>query len=72
MQLSDYEKFPTILPIIAEDEFFFYPFMISPIFLTSQQDIDAVTEAMEKNSLSLSLRQHQGKKGSEVLRRFIR
>ena len=63
MQLSDYEKFPTILPIIAEDEFFFYPFMISPIFLTSQQDIDAVTEAMENNSLLFVSSTASGKEG---------
>ncbi len=63
MQLSDYEKFPTILPIIAEDEFFFYPFMISPIFLASQQDIDAVTEAMEKNSLLFVSSTASGKEG---------
>jgi len=63
MQLSDYEKFPTTLPIIAEDEFFFYPFMISPIFLTSQQDIDAVTDAMEKNSLLFVASTQSGKEG---------
>jgi len=63
MQLSDYEKFPTILPIISEDEFFFYPFMISPIFLTSQQDIDAVTEAMENNSLLFVSSTESGKEG---------
>jgi len=51
MQLSDYEQFPAILPIVGEDELFFYPFMISPIFLTSQPDIDAATKAMEENSL---------------------
>ncbi len=51
MQLSDYEALPTILPIVVEDELFLYPFMISPIFLTNQKDIDAATDAMEKNSL---------------------
>ncbi len=63
MQLSDYEKFPTTLPVIAEDEFFFYPFMISPIFLASQQDIDAVTEAMENNSLLFIASTQSGKEG---------
>ncbi len=51
MQLSDYDKFPTVLPVVVEDELFFYPFMISPIFLGSQEDIDAATMAMENNSL---------------------
>jgi ATP-dependent Lon protease len=63
MQLSDYEQFPTTLPIIAEDSFFFYPFMISPIFLSSQQDIDAVTEAMEHDSLLFVASTQSGKEG---------
>lgn len=51
MQLSNYDAFPTTLPIVVEDELFLYPFMISPIFLSSQLDIDAATYAMENNSL---------------------
>lgn len=51
MQLSDYDAFPTTLPVIVEDEIFLYPFMISPIFLTNQKDIDAASSAMENNSL---------------------
>ena len=51
MQLSDYDAFPTTLPIVVEDELFLYPFMISPIFLTNKKDIDAATHAMENNSL---------------------
>ncbi len=51
MQLSDYDAFPNTLPVVVEDELFLYPFMISPIFLTDQKDIDAATEAMENNSL---------------------
>jgi len=51
MQLSDYEALPTVLPVVVEDELFLYPFMISPIFLTNQKDIDAASEAMEHNSL---------------------
>ena len=51
MQLSNYDAFPTTLPIVVEDELFLYPFMISPIFLTNQKDIDAATDAMENNSL---------------------
>ena len=53
MQLSNYEPFPTQVPIIIEDDLFLYPFMISPIFLTKKEDIDAATFAMEKNSLIL-------------------
>jgi len=53
MQLSNYEAFPTQIPVVIEDSLFLYPFMISPIFLTKKEDIDAVTYAMEKNSLVL-------------------
>ena len=53
MQLSNYEPFPTQLPVLIEDNTFLYPFMISPIFLSKQEDIDAVSYAMEKNSLVL-------------------
>jgi len=51
MQLKDYNKFPTKLPILVDDELFFYPFMISPIFLNLEGDIKAVDSAMENNSL---------------------
>ncbi len=51
MQLKDYDNFPTTLPIVVDDELFFYPFMISPIFLDNPSDINAVNEAMENNSL---------------------
>ncbi len=51
MQLKDYEKFPTKLPILVDDELFFYPFMISPIFINQKADIKAVEQAMENNSL---------------------
>lgn len=51
MQLSNYGEFPTKLPVIVEDDLFLYPFMISPIFLTDQQNIDAANLALEDNSL---------------------
>jgi len=64
MQLSNYDRFPTTLPIVVEDELFFYPFMISPIFLTNQKDIDAATDAMENNSLLFVTSSMSGKEGS--------
>jgi len=64
MQLSDYDAFPTTLPIVVEDELFLYPFMISPIFLTEQKDIDAATDAMENNSLLFVTSSMEGKEGS--------
>ena len=64
MQLSNYEPFPTQVPIIIEDNLFLYPFMISPIFLTKKEDIDAATYAMEKNSLILLTTTKEGFEGS--------
>ena len=64
MQLSDYDAFPTTLPIVMEDELFLYPFMISPIFLTNQKDIDAAQDAMENNSLLFVTSSISGKEGS--------
>ena len=67
MQLSDYDKFPTTLPIVVEDELFIYPFMISPIFLTSQTDIDAASKAMEDNSLLFIATSKKGHEGERDL-----
>ncbi len=64
MQLSNYEPFPTQIPVIIEDELFLYPFMISPIFLTKQEDIDAATFAMEKHSLILLTTTKESLEGS--------
>ncbi len=67
MQLSNYEPFPTQLPLIIEDDIFLYPFMISPIFLKEQKDIDAATFAMEKNSLLFLTTTKEGFEGSRDL-----
>jgi len=67
MQLSDYEKFPAVLPIVVEDNLFFYPFMISPVFLTDQKDIDAATEAMENDSLLFITTTQEGREGERSL-----
>ena len=67
MQLSDYDAFPTRLPIVIEDDLFFYPFMISPIFLSSQEDIDAATYAMENNSLLFVSSTREGYEGERTL-----
>ena len=64
MQLSNYEPFPTQVPVVIEDNLFLYPFMISPIFLTKSEDIEAATFAMEKNSLILLTTTKEGKEGS--------
>ncbi len=64
MQMSDYDALPTTLPIVVEDELFLYPFMISPIFLTDQKDIDAATASMENNSLLFVTSSIEGKEGN--------
>ena len=63
MQLSDYEAFPNILPIVIEDNIFLYPFMINPMFLNKQEDIDAATYAMENNSLLFVASSKEGHEG---------
>ncbi len=63
MQLHNYGDFPEKLPIIVEDNFFLYPFMISPVFLTEQENIEAATLALEANSLVLIVSTHQGQEG---------
>ena len=51
MKLSDYGEFPANIPVIAEDELFLYPFMISPLFLSDETNIEAATKAIEESSL---------------------
>jgi ATP-dependent Lon protease len=51
MKLSDYADFPVDIPVIAEDELFLYPFMISPLFLSDESNILAATKAIEESSL---------------------
>jgi len=53
MQLSHYSSFPADIPIIAEEELFLYPFMISPLFLSDEKNIKAAALAIENNSLVL-------------------
>jgi ATP-dependent Lon protease len=51
VKLSDYGDFPADIPVIAEDELFLYPFMISPLFLSDESNIKAATTAIEESSL---------------------
>ncbi len=64
MQLSHYSSFPTDIPIIAEDELFLYPFMISPLFLSDEKNIKAAALAIENNSLVLICPTKTGEEGS--------
>ena len=51
MQLKDYDEFPDRLPILVEESMFLYPFMIAPIFINDEQNINAVEYAMTNNKL---------------------
>ncbi|MBU1989287.1 endopeptidase La [bacterium] len=51
MKLSNYGEFPADIPVIAEDELFLYPFMISPLFLSDESNIKAAAKAIEDDSL---------------------
>jgi ATP-dependent Lon protease len=64
MELSNYDKFPQAIPLIIEDELFLYPFMIAPIFLSDEQNLKSVQEAIDNNKLvvvAVSKPGHEGK-----------
>ena len=63
MKLSDYSAFPTTLPVIVEDEMFLYPFMISPIFLSDEENILSANKALKENSLVLICPSKEEKEG---------
>lgn len=51
MKLADYDSFPDRLPILVEHSMFLYPFMIAPIFIDDEQNINAVEYAIDNNKL---------------------
>ena len=63
MKLSNYGEFPADIPVIAEDELFLYPFMISPLFLSDEKNISAATKAMEENTLVIVCTTKPSKEG---------
>ncbi|MEA3229199.1 MAG: endopeptidase La, partial [Campylobacterota bacterium] len=63
MKLSDYGSFPANIPIIIEDDLFLYPFMIAPIFLSDDENIDAATKAIDENSLVIICSTQPGEEG---------
>lgn len=70
MKLSNYGEFPADLPVIGEDELFLYPFMISPLFLSDEDNINAASKAIEENSLVIvcsTKEAHQGERGFDSL-----
>jgi len=70
MKLSNYGEFPANIPVIAEDELFLYPFMISPLFLSDENNISAATKAIEDNTLVIvcpTKPAHEGERDFESL-----
>lgn len=67
MKLSDYTAFPADIPIVVEDNLFLYPFMISPLFLSDEENIRAANDALNHNSLVMVC---TAKVGSEQRRDF--
>ncbi|OUR69437.1 endopeptidase La [Arcobacter sp. 31_11_sub10_T18] len=51
MELSNYDSFPQDIPLIVEDDIFLYPFMIAPLFLSDESNIEAVEKAIDENKL---------------------
>ncbi|CBG39556.1 endopeptidase La [Helicobacter mustelae] len=51
MQLKTQIDFPTLIPILIEEEGFMYPFMIAPIFISDNANIKAVNRAMENREM---------------------
>ncbi len=70
MKLSNYGEFPADIPVIAEDEIFLYPFMISPLFLNDKENINAATKAIDENSLVIvcpTKPEHEGEREFDSL-----
>ncbi len=67
MQLSDYNEFPTTMPVVVEENLFLYPFMISPIFLSDTENIEAVNDALKNNTMIMVC---PSKSGEENIRDF--
>lgn len=51
MELENIKNYPAKMPVIVEDELFLYPFMITPIFLSDMQNINAMELAIKNESM---------------------
>ncbi|WP_169752898.1 endopeptidase La [Campylobacter mucosalis] len=50
MQIHDSKILPAELPIIVEDELFLYPFMITPLFLSDDENLSALDLALQNET----------------------
>ncbi|MGI0406035.1 endopeptidase La [Helicobacter himalayensis] len=46
-------EFPLVVPILVQDDLFIYPFMIAPVYINDDENVQAVDKAMEGNDLIL-------------------
>ena len=70
MKLSNYGEFPAEIPVIAEDDLFLYPFMISPLFLSDENNINAASKAIDENTLVIvcsTKPSHEGERNFDSL-----
>ena len=70
MKLEHYDKFPTELAIIQQENII-YPFMIVPIFLSSDDEIEAIKEA-NKNTKLIFVTTNPKKKGVGTIGSILR
>ena len=50
MQINENKSLPTEIPIIVEDELFLYPFMITPLFLSDEENLKALELAIQEET----------------------
>ncbi|MCR4942118.1 MAG: endopeptidase La [Campylobacter sp.] len=50
MEINENKLFPSELPIIVEDELFLYPFMITPLFLSDDENLQALDFALNNET----------------------
>ena len=70
MQIYESKMFPAQLPVIVEDELFLYPFMITPLFLNDEENIEALNLALESQSPILVVptkSQNEGARGFDAI-----
>jgi ATP-dependent Lon protease len=66
MQLSNYNAFPSDIPIVIDDTNFLYPFMIAPLFLNDDENMAAVDHAMDNDSLIFVATNKEGFDGNRT------
>ncbi len=66
MELNNYDQFPTQLPLVVEDEIFLYPFMIAPLFLSDNANLESIQYAIDNNTLVFVTVSKEGKDNSTI------